>query len=377
MAVTRISGDLSVLGTSLTINSVAVPTNSSASTLTNKTIDAASNTISNIADTNISATAGISLSKLAALTTSRALQSNATTGAIEVSSVTNTELGYLSGVTSAIQTQLGSKESTANKGAANGYASLDANSLIPIAQIPPAALERIVTVADQTARFALTTTTVQNGDSVYQTDTATMYMVVDDTNLGNAAGYLVYSAGTSVNFSGSLSGDITGTQGATTYNGVVPILKGGSGQTTANAALNAFLPTQTGNTDKVLKTDGSNTSWASVALSNTGDISQTSFSGAQSAVGANVTGFAFANASVQAFKAFAYVKIDATSPLYEVFEFKAVQKAASWDMAYTSTGDVSSVTFAISNAGQITYDSSTYAGFVSMTIKFSAQVLNV
>lgn len=44
--------------------------------------------------------------------------------------------------------------------------------------------------------------------------------------------------------------------------GVLPINKGGTGQTTANAALNGFLPTQTGNAAKFLKTDGTNSSWA-------------------------------------------------------------------------------------------------------------------
>lgn len=71
-------------------------------TLTNKTIDATSNTISNIVNANISASAAIALSKLAALTTGKALQSNASTGAIEASSVTNTELGRLSGVLSSV-----------------------------------------------------------------------------------------------------------------------------------------------------------------------------------------------------------------------------------------------------------------------------------
>lgn len=47
----------------------------------------------------------------------------------------NAELGYLSGVTSAIQTQLNAKEATANKGVANGYASLNASSLVPLAQL--------------------------------------------------------------------------------------------------------------------------------------------------------------------------------------------------------------------------------------------------
>lgn len=52
-----------------------------------------------IVNGDISGSAAIALSKLAALTTGKALQSNASTGAIEASSVTNTELGYLSGST--------------------------------------------------------------------------------------------------------------------------------------------------------------------------------------------------------------------------------------------------------------------------------------
>lgn len=46
--------------------------------------------------------------------------------------------------------------------------------------------------------------------------------------------------------------------------GTVPITQGGTGQTTANAALNALLPTQTSNSGKLLTTDGTNTSWTTV-----------------------------------------------------------------------------------------------------------------
>lgn len=141
--------------------------NAAAATLTNKTIDAASNTISNISNSNISASAAIAysklasmtggsillgnvsnvptvtavtgdvtisnsgvtaiasgvivnadvntsaaiaLSKLAATTTNRALASDGS-GFITVSATTATELAYVSGVTSAIQTQLNSKAS--------------------------------------------------------------------------------------------------------------------------------------------------------------------------------------------------------------------------------------------------------------------------
>lgn len=46
-----------------------------------------------------------------------------------------------------------------------------------------------VTVANQTARYALTTASVQNGDYVYQTDTGVLYEVTDQTALNGASGY--------------------------------------------------------------------------------------------------------------------------------------------------------------------------------------------
>lgn len=52
---------------------------------------------------------------------------------------------------------------------------------------------------------------------------------------------------------------------ATQVTGTLPIGSGGTGQTTANAALNALLPTQTGNANKYLQTDGTNTSWQTAA----------------------------------------------------------------------------------------------------------------
>jgi hypothetical protein len=44
--------------------------------------------------------------------------------------------------------------------------------------------------------------------------------------------------------------------------GTLSVAKGGTGQTTANTALNALLPSQASNSGKVLQTDGTNTSWA-------------------------------------------------------------------------------------------------------------------
>lgn len=50
--------------------------------------------------------------------------------------VTAAEFAFLDGVSSAIQTQLAARELTANKGVANGYASLDSSADVPDAQIP-------------------------------------------------------------------------------------------------------------------------------------------------------------------------------------------------------------------------------------------------
>lgn len=61
-----------------------------------------------IMDAKINASAAIALSKLAAVTASKALVSDGS-GVISASSVTSTELGYVSGVTSSIQTQLDTK----------------------------------------------------------------------------------------------------------------------------------------------------------------------------------------------------------------------------------------------------------------------------
>jgi hypothetical protein len=91
-----------------------------------------------------------------------------------------------------------------------------------------------------------------------------------------ATGYLKYN-GSVFSFDDStfltrnqtitLSGDITGsgtTAITTTYNGTVPINKGGTNATSANAGLNNLLPSQTSNANKYLQTDGTNTSWATV-----------------------------------------------------------------------------------------------------------------
>ena len=85
--------------------------------------------------------------------------------------------------------------------------SLDASKLtgtIAIERLPHGALERLVIVADDTERYALTTDDVQLGDTVKVTATGLMYFVKDQTKLSTADGYEVYTAGaaTTVPWSG-------------------------------------------------------------------------------------------------------------------------------------------------------------------------------
>jgi hypothetical protein len=84
----------------------------STDTLTNKSIDSDNNTITNIVNADIKSAAGINFSKMEDLTTSRALVSDGN-GDVSVSAVTATEIGYLDGVTSNIQTQLDTKSTKA------------------------------------------------------------------------------------------------------------------------------------------------------------------------------------------------------------------------------------------------------------------------
>lgn len=86
---------------------------------------------------------------------------------------------------------------SAEKGQALGVATLDADGFVHLSQMNPAVIERVVVVADEAARYALTTTEVQNGDVVNQQSPApsSMWYVVDQTNLDNASGYLPFSAG--------------------------------------------------------------------------------------------------------------------------------------------------------------------------------------
>jgi hypothetical protein len=166
----------------------------------------------------------------------------------------------------------------------------------------------------------------------------------------------------------------------------------GGGNITATRSLsvdvtNLTAETSVANADLVVIYDDSATTHrkmtranflSGVTLSSPGDINESTFAltNDQSTV-ADVTGLAFNNAVVRSFEALVTIVIDATADLYETYKLVGIQKGASWDMAPSSVGDDSLVTFSITNAGQIQYTSADYAGFVSGEISYRAITLSI
>lgn len=97
-------------------------------------------------------------------------------------------------VTGSVSSDFGSNV-TISTTLANFDASKIASGTISIDRLPKAALERLIVVADDTVRFALTTATAQSGDTVKVTSTGKMYLIKDESKLSSEDGYEPYTAG--------------------------------------------------------------------------------------------------------------------------------------------------------------------------------------
>lgn len=96
-------------------------------------------------------------------------------------------------VTGSVSSNFGSNV-TISTTLANFDASKIASGTISIDRLPKAALERLIVVADDTDRFALTTATAQSGDTVKVTSTGKMYLIKDESKLNSEDGYEPYTA---------------------------------------------------------------------------------------------------------------------------------------------------------------------------------------
>lgn len=393
-------------------------------------------------------------------TASRALTTDGSKN-LTPSATTATELGYVSGVTSSIQTQLGNKIESSEKGANNGVATLDGGGKVPSSQLPNSVMEYLGNWNASTNTPTLADGAGNNGD-VYQVSVAgsqdlgsgSISFAVGDfviyngsiwekslnsnavTSVNSQTGIVVLDTddisegGSNLYFTDERAQDAVGTilvDSASidfTYSDGTPSITAavlpagvdhdslnnfvanehvdhstvsittaansgltGGGDITATRSLSVDIngttaETSADNADVILIYDNSATALKKMTRANflsgipvgsAGDINETSFSAANNqAAAANVTGLAFANATVRSFDAQVSVAIDATASLFETFNLRGIQKGASWDMAVVSNGDDSGIVFSITNAGQVQYTSTNEAGFVSNTVKFRA-----
>ncbi len=126
-------------------------------------------------------------------------------------------------ISSATQTALDGKQSTAEKGSANGYASLDSGGKLPQAQLPAIAItEYLGSVANQTAMLALSG---QKGDWCIRTDSGAVWIITgtDPTLLGSwtAVSYPASPVTSVAGRTGAVtisSGDVSGLGTAATLN---------------------------------------------------------------------------------------------------------------------------------------------------------------
>ena len=145
-----------------------------------------------IVNADVNASAAIAVSKLAALTASRAMVTDAS-GFASASAVTATELGYVSGVTSAIQTQLNAKQ--ASDTTLTALAAYNTNGLMT------------QTAADTFTGRTITGTaneiTVTNGNGVSGNPTLSLATGIDATKIANGT-----VTSTEFQYLGSVTSDI-------------------------------------------------------------------------------------------------------------------------------------------------------------------------
>ena len=210
-----------------------------------------------------------------------------TTIQARVADVSDTEIGYLNGVTSAIQTQMDAKaplaspaltgDATAVNLTVSGNLTVNGtttnlNSTNLVVEDKNIVLGDTETPTDTTADGGGITLKGATDKTLNWVDATDAWTSSEDFNLLTGKVYEI--AGTSVLSGTTLGSGVTassltsvGTITSGTWTGTtIAIANGGTGATTASTAAAALLPDQSSNSGKYLTTDGSGTlSWGTVA----------------------------------------------------------------------------------------------------------------
>lgn len=206
-------------------------TEAHSATLINKSIDADTNTITNIENADIKAAAAIAVNKLAATTASRALVSDSS-GFLSAATTTATEIGYVNGVTSAIQTQFTGKAAAKNLGLACSVGS----SALTIA-LKQADGSTDPSTGSAAVSIDMRSSTLTSGAVVTRTATAATSLVISSgSTLGHASAtahyiyvYLIDNSGTLELAASTTLFDTTGVVSTTA--------EGGAGAADSNAVM--------------------------------------------------------------------------------------------------------------------------------------------
>jgi hypothetical protein len=235
-----------------------------------------------------------------------------------VAEVSDTEIGYLNGVTSAIQTQMDAKaplagpaltgDATAVNLTVSGNLTVNGtttniNSTSLVVEDKNIVLGDAATPTDTTADGGGITLKGTTDKTLNWVDATDAWTSSEHLNLASTKELKIN--GTSVLSGSTLGSGVTGssltsvgTITSGTWTGTaIAIANGGTGQTTAMTAATALLPAQTSNSGKYLTTDGSGTlSWGTVSEYSAPTLGSTSIS--SGATVTTIAGLTLSNATL-------------------------------------------------------------------------------
>lgn len=342
---------------------------------------------------------------------------------ITSSAVTPTELGYVSGVTSAIQTQLNLKAdksiqilagtglsgggdlstnrtiSMPNVGTAGTYGSASnvpvlttdtQGRISSVTNTPIVITAGSITGFDESAQDAVggilgttSTVTLTYSDATPSIIADVNDASITDTKLTTGINANKIGAGsvdnTEFNYLDGVTSSIQtqlGSKQATITGAATTIvtldlttnralISNGSGKVAVSTVTDTELGYVSGVTSSIQTQLNS--------LVTSGDIGLTSFTAADNQVSpANITGLTFSNATIRSFEATVSIVRSST---YAQYKLNGIQKASSWEMTQNLVGDDTGLIFSVTTAGAIQYTSTSTGS--TADVRFRAIITNV